>query len=559
VESAVAEIQDYLRHLISIAESVVTLDPEGVYDDVGELLRDKALCGGRELLAIAGGNIAEDMFNDCTDSHPLEDVVVEQLGYYFRSTFLGSPVENVRIHEGCDFTGRNAITFGNDIYFRIRPDDGRSAYRPLCDMSHLDPEFQCLDVDGDGIGDLDVNGFALVAHEIVHVMQYRREGFADFICQYALECGLGAEIAGEPSLACGFEQEAYIYMALVREDMSRDGDGIMTCPLGECDDDVREWNSASRHHCDAEILLCGLTVGDDQPDYCATNDNCPNDFNPLQEDDDADGRGNECDTCALDLQPFEDLDADCVPDDVDNCFCPGASVDLLTDCDSSTNPDPSCDAFANEDQANFDGDEWGDVCDPDDDNDGLDDEEELALGTEPFDADTDDDGLSDGEEVNVFGTDPLKPDTDGDGLIDGDEVHLFGTDPLDGDSDDDGLDDGVETITMSDPLDADTDGDGILDGRDVEWLQTAIEGILDRAFKSENRRGHREALLSQLDVIERLVAGGFDDLAVARIALVTARMDGCGVGPDRDDWIVDCTAQFEVRSFLELLARNIGA
>jgi len=58
----------------------------------------------------------------------------------------------------------------------------------------------------------------------------------------------------------------------------------------------------------------------------------------------------------------------------------------------------------------------------DTDQDGLTDEEELALGTDPNNIDTDGDGLFDREEVMVYKTDPLNPDTDGDGYLDGEEV-----------------------------------------------------------------------------------------------------------------------------------------
>lgn len=62
--------------------------------------------------------------------------------------------------------------------------------------------------------------------------------------------------------------------------------------------------------------------------------------------------------------------------------------------------------------------------------DGLTDAEEQKLGTAACDPDTDDDGLGDGEEVKTYKTDPLDPDTDDDGLLDGEEVKLYGTDPL---------------------------------------------------------------------------------------------------------------------------------
>ncbi len=93
--------------------------------------------------------------------------------------------------------------------------------------------------------------------------------------------------------------------------------------------------------------------------------------------------------------PCTDIDGDAVSDGIDNC------------------PDSP-----NLDQADFDRDMSGDACDLDDDDDGLVDTAEAALGTSPFDRDSDDDGLTDGDEVLLLGTDPLSGDTDRDGLTD---------------------------------------------------------------------------------------------------------------------------------------------
>lgn len=95
----------------------------------------------------------------------------------------------------------------------------------------------------------------------------------------------------------------------------------------------------------------------------------------------------------------------------------------------------------------------------DSDGDGLTDEQEAALGTDPNDADTDDDGLTDGAEVNEHGTDPLYEDSDYDGLSDGDEVNVHGTDPTDADTDDGGVPDGFEVLVEeTDPSDGSDDG-----------------------------------------------------------------------------------------------------
>lgn len=110
----------------------------------------------------------------------------------------------------------------------------------------------------------------------------------------------------------------------------------------------------------------------------------------------------------------------------------------------------------------------------DTDLDGLTDAVEVnSSKTNPLIADTDNDGLNDGEEVNKYKTDPLKADTDGDGLNDGDEVMKYKTDPLKADTDSDGLTDGDEVMKYkTDPLKADTDGDGLKDYEEIMTHKT---------------------------------------------------------------------------------------
>ena len=65
--------------------------------------------------------------------------------------------------------------------------------------------------------------------------------------------------------------------------------------------------------------------------------------------------------------------------------------------------------------------------------------------------DSDGDGLSDSDETDIYRTDPFDPDTDDDGLTDGEEVAL-GTDPLADDSDGDGIIDGSDPDVIADAV-----------------------------------------------------------------------------------------------------------
>ena len=93
----------------------------------------------------------------------------------------------------------------------------------------------------------------------------------------------------------------------------------------------------------------------------------------------------------------------------------------------------------------------------DSDADGLTDDNEANLGTNPLLPDSDGDGLTDREELMIYNTDPLNPDSDADGLTDYEEIGVYGTDPLVSDSDADGYSDGEEVANGYNPL-----GDGLL-------------------------------------------------------------------------------------------------
>ncbi|MCA9385050.1 hypothetical protein KC717_00215 [Candidatus Dojkabacteria bacterium] len=150
----------------------------------------------------------------------------------------------------------------------------------------------------------------------------------------------------------------------------------------------------------------------------------------------------------------------------------------------------------------YDGDKVGNQEDPDDDNDGLLDADEIYQGTDQFNPDSDGDGIPDGkdsyplrigeptvlsdndailseEEVVINNEVPEEHedqitgnstpiDSDNDGLSDEDEIR-FKTNVEKVDTDNDGLSDGEEVHEYSpDPLSPDSDNDGYMDAEEVE-------------------------------------------------------------------------------------------
>ncbi|MCA1807448.1 MAG: thrombospondin type 3 repeat-containing protein, partial [Actinobacteria bacterium] len=184
--------------------------------------------------------------------------------------------------------------------------------------------------------------------------------------------------------------------------------------------------------------------------------------NPLLFDSDNDGVNDNVDAFPLDSSETIDSDGDGVGDNTD-IFPNDATETTDTDGDGVGDNSDNCTLTANANQLNTDGDTQGDVCDSDDDNDGLSDVEEGVLGTSPLLADTDNDGTNDN--VDAFPLDSSETiDSDGDGVGDNADIFPFdATETLD--SDGDGIGDNADAFPDNIAASVDDDNDGLPD----EW------------------------------------------------------------------------------------------
>ena len=142
----------------------------------------------------------------------------------------------------------------------------------------------------------------------------------------------------------------------------------------------------------------------------------------------------------------------------------GDGINDDNEVNNGTDPNDPCDPSQDVGYTGYDATNaiWAEA---DCDRDSLTNSEEIALGTDVYNADTDGDTINDGQEVSD-GTDPFDDcdsiggtplpdsfcDRDNDGLSDEDEI-INGTDPDDPDSDGDTIEDGVEVADGTDPLD----------------------------------------------------------------------------------------------------------
>lgn len=166
---------------------------------------------------------------------------------------------------------------------------------------------------------------------------------------------------------------------------------------------------------------------------------------------------------------------------------------------------------------------------PDSDGDGLDDGEELFVGSDPLSNDTDNDGFSDFLEVRLgaSGFDPLDPsdadcqlavdrlDTDGDGLLDCEE-RFVGTSKVRVDTDADGIPDSLELRFGTNPVSDDTKLD-----LDFDAARNAEE-VRGHTDPSVNDAAKRSSLAYRYEVVQQTL-GSLDDADPRREALMQGR------------------------------------
>ncbi len=186
-----------------------------------------------------------------------------------------------------------------------------------------------------------------------------------------------------------------------------------------------------------------------------------------------------------------------------------------------------------------------DVSVIDADGDGLSDDLEARLGSDPNDKDSDDDGVLDGDESNPSDDadgdgqlNVMDPDADGDGIFDGTELGLdcnnAATDPTQKRCFPDG-DGGASTTN---PLLADTDGGGATDGQE----DTNHNGVVDKG--ETNPQNGADDIVPECETDTDCAAGKVCDAQACVSGCRGSNPNTCPMGQtctSTDETIGECT------------------
>ena len=233
--------------------------------------------------------------------------------------------------------------------------------------------------------------------------------------------------------------------------------------------------------CSEEGLCLPIVKETDGDGIDDAQDNCPNANNPDQKDQDEDGTGDACDP-DLDGDGINNDDDNCAalsnPEQVDSDGDgEGDACDEDTDGDGVLNESDNCPDTSNVGQADLDNDGIGDECDEDIDGDGVLNEDDEFPNDPSEQTDNDEDGIGDAADNCTDVANPDQANLDGDEWGDACDEDKDG-DGVSNDADAFPEDDEETTDTdgdgTGDNADADDDNDGVEDDADCAPLDNAI-------------------------------------------------------------------------------------
>ena len=91
-----------------------------------------------------------------------------------------------------------------------------------------------------------------------------------------------------------------------------------------------------------------------------------------------------------------------------------------------------------------------------------------------------------------------------------------------------------------------------------------VELPLDVFDNRGDPAGQRNAMLSRLEDIERTIEEGDIEQSIRMLENLRRRLDGCldtpiaGEMADNNDWVLDCGAQRDLRTLIDVLISNLG-